>query len=1024
MPYELEERIMFDGAAVAAVAQAASAQDAPDAQNANTAENSESSNNADDSSSTADHTDADQKSNASSNNGPDDHASDNNNGQTSALEDKDAKVTELDHAVDTDNNTDSDSNNPTDLTSLLDSIINAGETDSTSNDVYIITGSVPDPDSIINSIPDSANVIHLSSDEGIAEMAAQLQNYSNLDSIHIISEGSSGEILFGSTKLNSSNISDYSSLLNDIGSSLNDNGDILLYGCNIASGVNGRNFVDALAEYTDADVAASSNRTGAEEFNADWNLEYSSGAIETTPLSVDDYQYELAPDPGGIAAGLTLWVKADAGVYTDGGSTAATDGDSVQQWNDQTSNNYDLSQGTSDDRPLYKDNLNDNINFNPTLVFDGTNDELTRGSVLGTSNNELTVFVVTEEIARQSNFIFKFRHTATDEDRLLAHYPWDDGVHEIIWDVGNIHPDQGRVEAPIPFDVGEATIGTFTDSASNDIQELVVNGTTQASHGNTITPQVDQTTLGELVNGKISEFIVYDNYLAAADRNKVESYLALKYGITLYQTTNPTDYTASDGTKMWDSSAANASTYNNDIFGIGRDDDSGLGQVKSKSINSDALITLEAIGEGTNSSPKFSDITDWEFMTFANNDAATDAWSTTEISVGSTRLAREWMVQETGEVGDIKISINDSDLPSSTTTLQLLVDNDGDFSSGATIYNMTKNAGVWEQTLTSAQLQDGQYFTFAHINTPPTASDNTLTIYKDTPTVLTSSDFEYSDPDGDVMEQVQITSLETDGALQYDTTGTGTWTDVTLNQEITKADIDAGRLRFSPDSGELGSPYTTFKFKVSDGTAYSTAEYTITYDVIRSPDNSQDNTVSPTLDDADASTNLNEGIVVASAKHNKGIPIPAFEFNEDIGIADTNLNTSPPVGVTPYLDRHQGIDTDPYMTKFSTDFSASVGYRDGEYGISYSTGYTDGEYGISKSLDYMDGEYTISDSLGYRDGEYGMLSFRKMLEKDDFFDKINESAHVAKADFNNYFETHDMFKSEIDIILDNMIMSV
>ncbi|MEZ4675864.1 MAG: hypothetical protein R2932_16690 [Caldilineaceae bacterium] len=38
--------------------------------------------------------------------------------------------------------------------------------------------------------------------------------------------------------------------------------------------------------------------------------------------------------PGGIAAGLSHWVRA-MGVY-DAGSTLAIDGQSVQQWNDQS----------------------------------------------------------------------------------------------------------------------------------------------------------------------------------------------------------------------------------------------------------------------------------------------------------------------------------------------------------------------------------------------------------------------------------------------------------------------------------------------------------------------------------------------------------------------------------------------------------------------------------------------------------------------------------------------------------------
>jgi hypothetical protein len=41
--------------------------------------------------------------------------------------------------------------------------------------------------------------------------------------------------------------------------------------------------------------------------------------------------------------------------------------------------------------------------------------------------------------------------------------------------------------------------------------------------------------------------------------------------------------------------------------------------VQSKSINDDSILTLQAIGEGTNISPSFVDITNNEFFTIANN---------------------------------------------------------------------------------------------------------------------------------------------------------------------------------------------------------------------------------------------------------------------------------------------------------------------------------------------------------------------------------------------------------------------
>ena len=69
--------------------------------------------------------------------------------------------------------------------------------------------------------------------------------------------------------------------------------------------------------------------------------------------------------------------------------------------------------------------------------------------------------------------------------------------------------------------------------------------------------------------------------------------------------------------------------------------------------------------------------------------------------------------------------------------------------------------------------------------------------------VLAVSDFgTYSDVESNPLAAVQITTLESDGSLEYDTTGGGTWAAVTLNQIISAADITAGPARQLADELE------------------------------------------------------------------------------------------------------------------------------------------------------------------------------------------------------------------------------
>ena len=68
------------------------------------------------------------------------------------------------------------------------------------------------------------------------------------------------------------------------GQALTPEGDILLYGCNIAADGNGTAFVEKLGSITGADVAASTDATGYHGLGGNWVLEYETGAVETESL--------------------------------------------------------------------------------------------------------------------------------------------------------------------------------------------------------------------------------------------------------------------------------------------------------------------------------------------------------------------------------------------------------------------------------------------------------------------------------------------------------------------------------------------------------------------------------------------------------------------------------------------------------------------------------------------------------------------------------------------------------------------
>ena len=79
---------------------------------------------------------------------------------------------------------------------------------------------------------------------------------------------------------------------------------------------------------------------------------------------------------------------------------------------------------------------------------------------------------------------------------------------------------------------------------------------------------------------------------------------------------------------------------------------------------------------------------------------------------------------------------------------------------------------------------------------------NTARGTEDTALTLTWGDFNLNNL-ANAQPKLVISSLPADGKLEFN--DAGTWKAVTLNQEISKADIDANKLRFTPDADESGA---------------------------------------------------------------------------------------------------------------------------------------------------------------------------------------------------------------------------
>ncbi|MBF0213173.1 MAG: DUF4347 domain-containing protein, partial [Magnetococcales bacterium] len=204
--------------------------------------------------------------------------------------------------------------------------------------MIFIDASVEDRQSLLQDLPDDTRVVLLDpTRDGVAQISDALAGHSGIEAVHIVSHGGSGTLALGNTQLDVVNLEDHTHDLQEWGNALSEKADILIYGCDVGAGMTGGAFVSRLAELTGADVAASSDLTGAADRGGDWNLEVEQGAIDTPIFPSETARLEfhgILPSSNPVIANLSgdalSYSEGSGAVVIDqGGNVTVTDADST-----------------------------------------------------------------------------------------------------------------------------------------------------------------------------------------------------------------------------------------------------------------------------------------------------------------------------------------------------------------------------------------------------------------------------------------------------------------------------------------------------------------------------------------------------------------------------------------------------------------------------------------------------------------------------------------------------------------------
>ncbi|NJO42815.1 MAG: DUF4347 domain-containing protein [Cyanobacteria bacterium CRU_2_1] len=156
-------------------------------------------------------------------------------------------------------------------------------TSSTPATLIFLDSTVDNYQSLIQGANSDAEVILLDpNQDGVEQISRVLANRTGIESVQIVSHGNNGTLKLGAIELGLENLAAYTAQFRQWAHALSEDADILLYGCNVATDETGAAFVQQLSDLTGADVAASDDLTGGVAQGGDWELEFATGAIESS----------------------------------------------------------------------------------------------------------------------------------------------------------------------------------------------------------------------------------------------------------------------------------------------------------------------------------------------------------------------------------------------------------------------------------------------------------------------------------------------------------------------------------------------------------------------------------------------------------------------------------------------------------------------------------------------------------------------------------------------------------------------
>lgn len=192
-----------------------------------------------------------------------------------------------------------------------------------------------------------------------------------------------------------------------------------------------------------------------------------------------------------------------------------------------------------------------------------------------------------------------------------------------------------------------------------------------------------------LFRGAIAECYVFDRYMKKGEALKIETYLALKYGITLIES----DYVSSGDVVLWDYSKNGL--YSNGIAGLGKDSVLGLEQKQGSSSEEPDLMTIYVGEISERNSDNLQAMAEHHYLVWGHDNGS--LFCDVDSDQDYPLMGRSWLVQSTHSAGNpfsTTVRLRVSDYPDSTLQYYLVIDRSGRGDFGSQSVEYLRQSGV------------------------------------------------------------------------------------------------------------------------------------------------------------------------------------------------------------------------------------------------------------------------------------------------------------------------------------------